>query len=177
MLPGAVVGTVLGYLAFSRLGEGWIRLIIGAIAVGYPLQARLRRAIAERRAAPSWPKGTLWSVVSGFTSFIANAGGPPISVYLLPQRLEKTVFAATTVYYFAIVNWLKVVPFWMLGQFSVQNLATALVLMPLAPVGMALGRWLHDKVTDALFYRIVDVMLVAVGLRFLWDGVRLIGAG
>jgi hypothetical protein len=151
--------------------------MIGAIAVGYPLQARLRRSIAGARAVPSWPKGTAWSAASGRTSFIANAGGPPISVYLLPQRLDKTVFAATTVYYFAIVDWLKVGPFWLLGQFSAQNLATALVLMPLAPVGMVLGRWLHHRVSDALFYRIVDVMLVAAGSRFLWDGVRLVGAG
>jgi len=175
ILPGAVVGTLLGYLAFSRLDEGWIRLLIGAIAVGYPLQARLRRRLAASPAAvPSWPKGSFWSVVSGFTSFVANAGGPAISVYLLPQRLDKTVFAATLVYYFAIINWLKVVPFWALGQFTTENLATALVLLPLAPIGMMLGRWLHDRVSETLFYRIVDAMLVVVGLRFLWDGVHML---
>jgi uncharacterized membrane protein YfcA len=174
MLPGAALGTLLGYFAFSRLGEGWIRLIVGAVAVGYPLQAWLRRHEASKPAGPSWTKGTAWSVISGLTSFVANAGGPPISVYLLPQRLEKTVFAATTVYYFAIINWLKVLPFWVLGQFTTENLATALVLMPLAPIGMWLGRWLHHKVSDVLFYRIVDVLLVAVGARFLWDGVRMV---
>jgi len=174
MLPGAAFGTLLGYFAFSHLGEGWIRLIVGAVAVGYPLQAWLRRVAERHPAGPSWIKGTVWSIVSGLTSFIANAGGPPISAYLLPQRLDKTVFAATTLYYFAIINWLKVVPFWLLGQFTWQNMSTALVLMPLAPIGMALGRWLHHRMSDTTFYRIVNILLVLVGLRFLWDGVRMI---
>ena len=175
LLPGGLLGTLLGYLSFRHLGEGWIRLIIGTVAAGYPLQTWLRaRFTVATQAGTSWPKGTFWSTISGLTSFIANAGGPPLSVYLLPQRLDKTLFTGTTIYFFAVINWAKVVPFWVLGQFAPQNVLTALVLLPLAPIGMAMGWWLHERVSDRLFYRICNTMLVLVGIRFLWDGLRMV---
>lgn len=175
LLPGGLLGTLLGYLSFRHLGEGWIRIIIGTVGTVYPLQAWLRaRFAAPAPAAASWPKGVFWSSVSGLTSFIANAGGPPLSVYLLPQRLDKTLFTGTTIYFFAVINWAKVVPFWALGQFAPQNVLTALVLLPLAPAGMAIGWWLHARVDERLFYRICNVVLVLVGGRFLWDGLRMV---
>ncbi len=175
LLPGGLLGTLLGYFSFRHLGEGWIRIIIGTVGTIYPLQAWLRaRFAAPAPAKASWPKGVFWSSVSGLTSFIANAGGPPLSVYLLPQRLDKTLFTGTTIYFFAVINWAKVVPFWALGQFAPQNVLTALVLLPLAPAGMAIGWWLHARVDERLFYRICNVVLVLVGGRFLWDGLRMV---
>ena len=175
LLVGGLIGTALGYLSFRHLGEGWIRIIIGLVGTIYPLQAWLRARFTDGTpAAISWPKGVFWSTLSGLTSFIANAGGPPLSVYLLPQRLDKTLFTGTTIYFFAVINWAKVVPFWFLGQFAPQNVLTAAVLLPLAPVGIAIGRWLHSRIDERMFYRICNVMLVLVGLRFLWDGVRMV---
>lgn len=171
MLPGAAFGTYLGYLSFRHLDEHWIRLLVGAIAVGFVLNVWLRGKMAGRVALPSWPKGTFWSSVSGLTSFVANSGGPPISVYLLPQRLDKSVFVGTTVLYFALLNASKVVPFWWLGQFTRENVLTALVLLPLAPIGMWLGIWLHGRVDEARFYRWTHILLLIAGAKLIWDGV------
>ena len=74
----------------------------------------------------------------GFTSFIAHAGGPPISIYLLRRPLDRTDFVATTVLLFAAINYVKLLPYGWLGQLSAENLATSLVLAPLAPVGVDL---------------------------------------
>jgi len=108
--------------------------------------------------------------VSGFTSFVAHAGGPPLSVYLLPQNMDKTLFVGTTVIYFAFVNYLKLVPYSLLGQFSGENLLTSLILSPLAPLGMWLGIWLHRRIDERLFYQTVYLMLAVVGLKLLYDG-------
>lgn len=51
-----------------------------------------------------------WFAFSGLTSTIAHAGGPPLSVYLLPQQLEKAVLVGTTVIFFAVINAVKLVP-------------------------------------------------------------------
>ena len=171
MLPGAAIGMILGYLSFRYLDEHWIRLLVGAIAIGFVLNVWLRPSVAGRAASPSWPKGSFWSAVSGLVSFVANAGGPPISVYLLPQRLDKTLYVGTTVLYFAILNYSKIIPYWWLGQFSSENLLTALVLLPLAPIGMGLGIWLHSRVNDVAFYRWVNILLLISGLKLVWDGV------
>lgn len=170
MLPGAFFGLFLGYLSFRYLDEHWIRLLVGAIAIGFVLNVWLRPSVAGRAAAPSWAKGSFWSCLSGLVSFVANAGGPPVSVYLLPQRLDKTLFVGTTVLYFAILNYSKIVPYWWLGQFSDENLLTALVLLPLAPIGMWLGVWLHDRVNETAFYRWVHILLLVSGVKLVWDG-------
>ncbi len=171
MLPGAMVGLFLGYLSFRYLDEHWIRLLVGVIAIGFVLNIWLRPRVAGQAAGPSWIKGSVWSCVSGLVSFVANAGGPPVSVYLLPQRLDKTLFVGTTVLYFAILNYSKIIPYWWLGQFSHQNLLTALILLPLAPAGMWLGVWLHGRVNDAVFYRWVHSLLLVSGVKLVWDGI------
>lgn len=171
LLPGAAMGIYLGYLSFRHLDELWIRLLVGVVAVGYVLNVWLRPSVAGRAALPSWPKGLFWSAMSGLVSFVANAGGPPLSVYLLPQRLEKSIFVGTTVLFFALVNLSKVVPFWWLGQFSSENLRTSLVLLPLAPIGMWLGIWLHGRVNEAQFYFWTHLLLAIAGARLVWDGI------
>jgi uncharacterized protein len=171
LLTGAAMGLYLGYLSFRFLDEHWIRLLVGAVALGYVLNVWLRPSVAGRAAPRSWPKGLFWSAMSGLVSFVANAGGPPLSVYLLPQRLEKSIFVGTTVLFFALVNYSKVIPFWWLGQFSSENLLTSLVLLPLAPIGMWLGIWLHGRVNEAQFYFWTHLLLAVAGAKLVWDGV------
>jgi hypothetical protein len=90
--------------------------------------------------------------------------------YLLPLRLDKTVFVATSVIFFAAVNVAKLVPYALLGQPSFTNLGTALVLSPLAALGMALGLRLHHRVDPATFYRLCYVFVALTGLKLIYDG-------
>ena len=174
LLTGAVLGTVLGYLAFKLLDELWVRLLIGAIAVLFGAQDLLREFLGRRPSvpdAPNWPKGVFWSSVSGVTSFIANAGGPPMQVYLQPYRLDKTVFVATITVFFWVVNWLKFVPFVHLGLFTFENLGTSVVLLPLAALGMWLGFWMHDRVDQKRFYVWCNLFLFLTGWKLVYDGI------
>jgi uncharacterized protein len=68
------------------------------------------------------------------------------------------------------VNYLKLIPYSFLGQFSGENLFTSLLLLPFAPAGMWLGIWLHRRIDEQLFYQTVYVMLAVVGLKLLYDG-------
>ena len=125
------------------------------------------RGVARR---PSAWLGALCGALSGFTSTLAHAGSPPAQIYLLPLRLDKTVFVATSVIFFASVNVAKLVPYALLGQFGPTNLGTALVLMPLAALGMALGLWLHHRIDPALFYRLCYGCVALTGLKLIYDG-------
>jgi uncharacterized membrane protein YfcA len=170
MLPGAFVGIALGTLCFDLLSDQAIRVIVGAIAIGFAVTNWLELAPYHGRAAASPGRGLFWSTTAGFTSFLANAGGPALMIYLLPQRLDKTVFVATTVVFFLVINFAKLVPFGMLGQLSASNLQASLLLLPLAPLGVALGLWAHGKVKEILFYRIAYILLFVTGVRLVFDG-------
>lgn len=171
LMPAALIGLAIGTATFRYLDARMIRLIIGAIAVGFTIQYWLGGLLATRAArGTDRLRGTFWGAVSGFTSFIAHASGPPMSVYLLPQRLDKTRFLATTIVFVLFMNYVKLVPYAWIGQFSSENLRTSLVLLPLAPVGMMLGIWLHRIVPQDVFYRICYLLLFLAGLKLLYDG-------
>lgn len=175
-LPGAVLGIVIGAATFQWLSDAVLRILLGALALVFPMmQWRHRRENAQSAAAdpvrPGAGSGAGWGCVSGFTSFISHAGGPPLLIYLLRRGLDKSVFVGTTVMFFFVVNLVKV-PFYAgVGQLAPANLATSLVLLPLAPLGIWLGVTLHGKVNETWFFRIVYASMMAVGARLVWDGV------
>jgi len=168
----AALGIALGALTFHVM-EGWmIRLLIGVIALGFTANYAVRRlrhgAAAPRR--PSNASGWIWGAVSGFTSFTAHAGGPPVNVYLLPLGLSKTQYQATTVGFFLLVNYVKLVPYTALGLFTTQNLATSAALFPVAVAGILTGIWLHNRVPSGLFYAACYSFLALTGVKLVYDG-------
>lgn len=171
LLPAAVIGVVVGALTFRLLSEPMLRLAIGLVAVAFVLDQWLGWR-PKGDAAPNKGKAYACGALSGYTSFVAHAGGPPLSVYLLPQRMDKTAFVATTVVFFAVVNYAKLLPYWALGQLPAGNLATSAALLPLAPAGMALGFWLHRRIDALVFFRICHWLLLLTGTKLLWDGLR-----
>jgi uncharacterized membrane protein YfcA len=172
LLAAAMVGTAAGMLTFHWMDEHAVRLLVGVLAVGFPLYQR--SGIAERiyRKPPGPGAGMFWCTLSGYTSFIIHAGMPPFAIYLLGLRLDKTIYVGTTVIFFAIVNYAKIVPYWWLGLLNPGNMTTALVLIPLAPLGIWVGMWLRDRVPQRLFYDLVHLSLVATGAKLIWDGAR-----
>ena len=168
-IPGAVVGVVVGMFTFRYLSEDWIRLLIGMISLGFCLHFWLSPKLS---ANSKWQglAGPFWGSVAGFTSFGIHAGGPPISIYLLPQRLDKVTLMASFAGFFAVVNLLKVGPYIWLGQFDAQVISTALVLVPLAPIGVKLGVFLLHRIDEAWIYRLCYLALFAVGVRLSLQG-------
>jgi hypothetical protein len=176
ILPGGLLGIALGTAVFGLLGDRQVKLMVGVISLAFLArslwQARPGRA-APPPAEPSRLRGGFWATISGLTSTVAHAGGPPLAVYLYPLRLDRAKLVATTVVFFGVINYVKLVPYFFLGQLSAQNLLTSLVLLPLAPLGVALGVWLAKRIEDRLFYRIVYVMLFVTGVKLVWDGLGL----
>jgi uncharacterized membrane protein YfcA len=140
--------------------------LIGAVFAAYIL-LRPEATQAPRRAG-RWG-GTFWGTVSGFTSFVSHAGAPPYQVYVLPLGLEKTVFAGTTTILFAYVNAIKLVPYWALGQLSVENLRVAAILTLPAVLAVFAGVRLVRVLPARLFFRLVAWALLLVSLKLLWD--------
>ncbi len=168
LLPASLVGTGLGFLTFGYLSPDGLRALVGVVALLYSVHYFVRHAPAGGRP-PHTAAGLFWGAAAGFTSFSIHAGGPPLQAYLLPQRLHRTTFQATSVLFFFVVNWSKVAPYAWLGQLSADNLLVSVVLLPLAPLGIFLGRGLHHRVNDAVFFRVVHVSLFVIGVKLLYD--------
>ena len=170
MLPGAVIGIVIGALYFRYLSEDAVRALIGTIALLFCGNYFLRR---HRTAAtqPNRFKGTFWGTVAGFTSFGIHAGGPPAQIYLLPQQMEKTLLMGTFAVLFAAINVVKLIPYTLLGQLDHTNLVTSLVLLPLAPIGVRLGYFMLHRVNEMLIYRICYIFLAIAGAKLLQEGI------
>lgn len=170
LLPGAMAGIVLGRLFAASVTDAHVRLMVGFVSVLFVFNYWMGGGEASAPARHNRAKAAFWGTAAGFTSFISHAGGPPFQIYMLPLRLDSRLFAGTAVIFFAVVNAVKLGPYFALGQFSAENLMTSLVLMPLAPVATLVGAWLVRVVDQRIFYRIIYVCMVPVGLKLMWDG-------
>ena len=91
---------------------------------------------------------------------------------MLPLRLPPITFTATMAVFFATVNLSKWIPYAWLGLIDVRNMATALVLLPLAPLGVWLGVWLTRRIEARWFYVLAYSGMFLTGAKLLWDGVK-----
>jgi uncharacterized membrane protein YfcA len=166
MLPGAIIGISAAWVLAAHVSDAHVRLAVGVIALGFVLNHWLGRAHANSRH-PMVPKGIFWGGVSGFTSTLCQAGGPPFQVYVMPQQLEKLTFVGTMAIFFGALNLIKVIPYFALGQFSTAGLATSVALVPLAVATNLLGIWLVRVTPTALFYKLSYVLVFAISLALI----------
>jgi len=172
VLPGAIAGIGFGWATAHLVPEAAVTALVGIIGVAFALNLLVRRAQTGGRQEPKVGPGLFWGAVSGFTSFVSHSGGPPYQVYALPLGMPKAVFAGTSTIAFAIINAVKLVPYWHLGQLSVSNLGHAAVLFLPASLAVFGGVWLVRLLPEKLFFRLVTWALLAVSLRLLWQGMR-----
>lgn len=172
LVPASLLGIGVGTALFGYMSAAVIRLVVGAVAMVFTLHYWFSLRPSRQSALADFPRSyaLVGGAAAGFTSFIAHAGGPPISMYLLRRPLNRTEFVATTVFFFIVVNYVKLIPYGWLGQLDSSNLLTALVLSPLAPAGVELGHFLHRRVTDDFFFRLTYVLLFVVGAKLIYDG-------
>jgi len=172
LVLGAVVGILTGYLLAARVSDAAVKLAVGVISITFAI----RRMMLERRTTPpeaamaDTPRGLFWGWVTGFTSMIAHAGGPPFQIYVMPQKLPRDVFVGTGAVVFALLNWIKVPPYVALGQFTAENLMTAAALFPLAIASTWAGVLLVRRVSGESFYTAVYLLLILVGGKLVYDG-------
>ncbi len=165
LLPAAILGIVIAYLLFDSLNEAYLKAILGVVSLGFGLYGLI---LGEKsQTTPSASIGRLCGLTAGFTSFVAHAGGPPLNAYLIPLKLPKSEFLATAVMFFAVVNWVKLIPYSLLGQINEGNILISLLLAPIAWLGVKLGLVIQHKISDRLFKKIILILMVLVGLKLL----------
>ena len=165
LLPWALAGIVLGYLALGRVDDVQMRRLIGGILLSLVVFQYVR----SRRPAPVTTEtqsvnrffAPLTGITAGFTTMVANAAGPIMMLYLLAMRLPKIMFVGTAAWYFFVLNICKVPFSASLGLINPSSLGVSLILGPFAMVGAYIGRPIVERMNQRLFE------LVALALTFV----------
>ncbi len=171
LLPGAIIGIAIGgfFFGFFSDNERVLQIGIGLLAlvfVAFQLGRAFIFGAIEGRRFPT-PIGSLLGGVAGFTSTLAHAGGPPVVIYLLPQKMARNVFVGTTVLIFMTINLVKLIPYSMLGLLRVGNLLTIVILAPLIYVGVRLGIYLNKHFSEKWFNVVIYTLLVLTAIQLI----------
>jgi uncharacterized membrane protein YfcA len=91
-------------------------------------------------------------------------------MYVLGLTLPKMVYVSTNAIVFAALNWMKLVPYFALGQFSPKGVATSAALLPLAMLANWFGFWVVRVTPTELFYRITLVIMFLISIELVRSG-------
>lgn len=177
LFPWTALGVVLGYLALGHLSDGEARHLIGGIilvlaAMSYWQRFRSGPAGAAATAGTGaasgavqhWAVAALVGIIAGFTTLVANAAGPLMSIYLLAMRLPKMEFVGTAAVFFMLLNLFKVPFMVQLGLINGSSVAFNLLLAPAVLAGTIAGRWLISRIDQRLFEESALAMSALAGI-------------
>ncbi|WP_282166168.1 sulfite exporter TauE/SafE family protein [Shewanella japonica] len=167
MLPFAIIGIIVAAYFMGSLPAHIVEFIIGGLAMAFLAQ----KFLCKKSQTPSKVNNHLLMLTSGFASTIAHAGGPPVSMALLPKNLPKAQLIGTSVVFFALINFIKLIPYTYMGQFDAANLNTSLLLVPIAFLGVRTGVWLVNRISQQLIYTFSYWVLFLVGIKMIYSGV------
>ena len=170
LLPGVVVGVVVGVQLIGKFSARELNIAIGVLAVAFVVFQLVKEKIfrAEGAFAPNHRIGIPCGIGAGITSTFAHGAGPVVSLFVIPQRLPKEIYVGTTVLVFTCINWIKMPFFAAYHLITPATLLKSACLLPLVPVGV----WLNRKCSEKLFLRIVYSLTFLTGLELILDLAR-----
>jgi uncharacterized membrane protein YfcA len=171
LLPGVVIGVVIGAQLIGRFSARQLNLAIGLLAVSFVAFQFVKEKIwrAEGAFAPNHLIGVPSGIGAGITSTFAHGAGPVVSLFLIPQQMPKEIYVGTTVLVFTWINWIKLPFFFQQRIITRETLLTGLHYLALIPLGVWLGVWLNRKVSERLFLRLVYAMTLLTGLQLIFN--------
>lgn len=161
LLPAALIGVALGWWCLGQFSDTLLQLVLAGLCLVFG--ARPLSSYLSGLRGSAW----LWGAMAGTTSTLIHAGGPPLNIYLLGRALPKLQWLATAAVFFALINLTKVVPYGLLGQWQWDTLILSTLLIPLALVGVWLGKISQSRISDAGFRELCRILLILSGLMLL----------
>ena len=174
LLPGLVVGLGLGWLLFETVDPRLVGLVIAVISIGFALYWFWKRHQKANHVPMAVHRilGVIAGIASGFTTFVAHAGGPPVAMYLIRRGLDKRLFVGTNTAFFTIGNLLKLGPYGVLLAARPDAAAAALMLSPVIPVAVMMGIRMHHKLSQDMILILTNALLILGGGRLLYVSLK-----
>ncbi|WP_051687244.1 sulfite exporter TauE/SafE family protein [Microbulbifer sp. HZ11] len=166
LLPAALIGIALGGWLLAWVSPFALTLSLGILSLLFAFWQNLAPLVA-RLPGSAW----LWGAMSGVTSTLIHAGGPPLNMYLIGRGLPKLAWLATAGVVFGVMNLIKLVPYTLAGFWNRELLVTALILVPAAYLGVYLGYRLQYYFNEWVFLLSCRWLLALSGLALLGKAV------
>ena len=172
LIYGSLFGIFLAILFFRVASSDLIRVIIGIISISFVLYQLVKKKVFLDRTISKFNSklGVTVGALAGFTSFISHAGGPPVAVFLLSQGLNKTLYQATTVICFSVINVFKIIPYAYFGFVTKETLTLGFLLSPAAIIGTLIGAYAHKVFSEKWFLYTTYFLLILTGSKLILDG-------
>ena len=175
ILPGGVIGIALGWATSALVPPDALRIVIAAVTILFALRYfyQIYGPHASRNAPPMQHRpvaATFWGSLSGYASFVAHAGGPPFQIYVLPMKLDPKAYTGASIRFFALVNAVKVIPYFALGALDTENLTASATLLPVALISTLMGAAIVKHLKADVFYPMTYAFALLAGCKLLWDG-------
>ncbi len=176
LLPATIAGVAVASFLFVSdsavvaVSDKALKILIGLLGIVFVVYFAAKRWILKHihPSQPNWGKGSIFGFAAGITSTLAHAAGPVMQMYLLPQQLEKKKFAGTNCAYFWLMNLMKLIPFTMMGRINADNLKLGGVLLPVVPLGVALGWWLTHKTEQKHYTILIYAVLLITSITLIF---------
>lgn len=160
LLPGVLVGLVLGAVFLALASDRVIRVSIGILLL---LLIAVTTWLNRREEPPKvqGPTGrAIYGTLAGLTTMAANAGGPVTSMYFFASRFSVQTFLGTTAWFYFVVNLAKL-PFSVaVGSINTDVLGIVAVLLPLVLIGAFAGIKLASRISARVFEPLITVLTV-----------------
>jgi uncharacterized protein len=167
MMPFAVVGIVLGTVLLATLPDLVLRRVLGLFTLGIVVYKLSSDSLKRVEYRPRNWHGYLAGWAAGFASALANLGGPPVTAYLLLQKLSPSVFIGTITLFFFVVNLIKLPGYLGANIIDLEQLLAIAWMLPVIPVGVWVGRMVVRRINNRLFEWSMIVVLVWAGISLL----------
>ncbi len=161
LLP-AIIGIVAASFVLLLVTIQQLQLFIGIGATLFAL--RYFYGNADLRLFAGAKAGISLGFISGVSSTLLHAGGPPLSLHLLARQLPPVSYIATSAVFFAVLNLLKVPAYWLTGQFDPADILRVLYCTPLAFIAVQAGVWVQRNLPQQYFIRLLYLLLLLSGL-------------
>jgi hypothetical protein len=167
LFPWVAAGVVAGYMLLGRFDDALVRKVIGGILIGMViLHAWRKYRGAAEVPATGWFVGVT-GLVAGFTTMMANAAGPIMTLYMLAIGLPKMEFLGTGAWFFLVINLFKVPFSAQLGLITAETLKFNALLIPAIWLGTWTGKALVPRLNQQWFEIIVLALTLLAGLRLM----------
>ena len=169
MAAAGIVGVFIAAVVFRYIDTNYLAIFLGVmsfvIGVKFFIIRALQKSEVEAIVDPSarnWPRLIGLNGATGFTSFFLM-GEAPIQMFLLPFRLAPQVYVSLLIWYFFLINIVKVPIAFGIGLVTIDSLWVSACLLPIMPLGMFIGKRINKRIPKDPFYVIIHVLLVILG--------------
>jgi uncharacterized membrane protein YfcA len=167
LMPGVIIGVVLGAILISGITPNILQTIIGALSLSLVFNG-VRDYFGKTKVtvlSKKWGFGL--GTLAGFSSFLIHAGLPPVAAYILPKKMPRSEFMGTTAVFFFITNLIKLIPYFALGMFTFELIKLTIIMVPISLLGIWIGKFINGKISDKWFYFLVYSSVFFLGIRLI----------